>query len=479
MSLRQQAFKGIMWNLTDNLSVQVIQFVTSIYMARILSPSDYGLMGMLLIFTALSDAIMNGGFSTALIRKTDRTDTDAATAFYFNIVVGLMLYGCLFLSAPAIAAFYKVPLLQDLVKVAAIPFVVNAFFLVQRTYLTIRMDFKTQAKISVVSALAKGGTGIGMAYAGYGVWAIAWSGVAGAVVSCILYWWHSVWKLRLCFSWRSFRELFGFGSKLMLSGVLDVLGNNLFTLIIGKKFAASSLGYYTRAYGYAYLPVGVLSGVLSRVTLPMLSRIQNDDERLAKVYQQMLNLAAFVTFPLMTGLALLARPLIVLMITDKWLPCVEYLQILCFAFMLYPIHALNLNLLQVKGRSDLFLRLEVIKKVLMLALLLIALPFGIRAICISGVIASLLAWILNTYYTGKLIKVGFFKQVRGMLPIGGYTLCMGVCIMLVNTYIRTDYGQLLIGIVVGISSFLLTALCSRSKELRYIILGLKNNHSFK
>lgn len=469
MSLRQQAFKGIMWNLTDNLAVQVIQFVTSIYMARILSPSDYGLMGMLLIFTALSDAIMNGGFSTALIRKIDRTDTDAATAFYFNIVVGLMLYGGLFLLAPSIAAFYKIPLLQDLIKVAAIPFVVNAFFLVQRTYLTIRMDFKTQSKISVVSALAKGGTGIGMAYAGYGVWAIAWSGVAGAVVSCILYWWHSVWKLRLCFSWRSFRELFGFGSKLMLSGVLDVLGNNLFTLIIGKKFAASSLGYYTRAYGYAYLPVGVLSGVLSRVTLPMLSRIQEDDERLAKVYQQMLNLAAFVTFPLMTGLALLARPLIVLMITDKWLPCVEYLQILCFAFMLYPIHALNLNLLQVKGRSDLFLRLEVIKKVLMLALLLIALPFGIRAICISGVIASLLALILNTYYTGKLIKVGFFKQVRGMLPIGGYTLVMSICMYITLQMVKGLNNELLWGTIVGAISFLVSIFCFQAKEWLFIV----------
>ncbi|MDN0066370.1 lipopolysaccharide biosynthesis protein [Bacteroides gallinaceum] len=474
MSLRQQAFKGIMWNLTDNLAVQVIQFVTSIYMARILSPSDYGLMGMLLIFTALSDAIMNGGFSTALIRKTDRTDTDAATAFYFNIVVGLALYGCLFLLAPAIAAFYKVPLLQDLIKVAAIPFVVNAFFLVQRTYLTIRMDFKTQAKISVVSALAKGGTGIGMAYAGYGVWAIAWSGVAGATISCILYWWHSVWKLRFCFSWRSFRELFGFGSKLMLSGVLDVLGNNLFTLIIGKKFAASSLGYYTRAYGYASLPPTVLTGVLSRVTLPMLSQMQDDNERLAKVYRQMLRLAAFIVFPLMIGIALLARPLIVLMITDKWLPCVEYMQLLCFAFMLYPIHALNLNLLQVKGRSDLFLRLEIIKKGLMLGLLIVALPFGIRAICIGGIVSSFLAWILNTYYTGKLIRVGFWKQMKDVLPVMGYTTVMGIAVYFVRINTGSDVTGLLWGTLAGIVSYIIVTFGFRAKEMRYLMNIIKS-----
>ena len=468
MSLRQQALKGIFWNLTDNFSVQIIQFVTGVYMARILSPSDYGLMGMLLIFTSLSDAILNGGLSTALIRKTDRTDMDAATAFYFNIGVGLLLYCILLVSAPAIASFYKAPILEDLAKVAAIPFVVNAFFLVQRTYLTIRMDFKTQAKISVASALAKGGTGIGMAYAGYGVWAIAWSGVVGAIVSCMLYWWHSVWKLRFCFSLHSFRELFGFGSKLMLSGILDVLGNNLFTLIIGKKFAASSLGYYTRAYGYASLPPTVLTGVLSRITLPMLSQIQNDNERLAKVYRQMLRLAAFIVFPLMIGIALLARPLIVLMITDKWLPCVEYMQLLCFAFMLYPIHALNLNLLQVKGRSDLFLRLEVIKKGLMLGLLFVALPFGIRAICIGGIVSSFLAWILNTYYTGKLIRVGFWKQVMDVLPVMGYTAVMGACVYLVRINTESDVAGLLWGTLAGIVSYVTVAFICKAKELAFL-----------
>ena len=330
------------------------------------------------------------------------------------------------------------------------------------------MDFKTQAKISVASALAKGGTGIGMAYAGYGVWAIAWSGVVGAIVSCMLYWWHSVWKLRFCFSLHSFRELFGFGSKLMLSGILDVLGNNLFTLIIGKKFAASSLGYYTRAYGYASLPPTVLTGVLSRITLPMLSQIQNDNERLAKVYRQMLRLAAFIVFPLMIGIALLARPLIVLMITDKWLPCVEYMQLLCFAFMLYPIHALNLNLLQVKGRSDLFLRLEVIKKGLMLGLLFVALPFGIRAICIGGIVSSFLAWILNTYYTGKLIRVGFWKQVMDVLPVMGYTAVMGACVYLVRINTESDVAGLLWGTLAGIVSYVTVAFICKAKELAFL-----------
>lgn len=445
-------------------------------MARILSPSDYGLMGMLLIFTAVSDAIMNGGLSTALIRKTDRTEVDMSTAFYFNIITGIVLYTVLFFSASSIASFYNAPELKYLVKVATIPFVINAFNLIQRTRMIIQMDFKTQAKYSIVSALIKGGSGIGLAYSGWGVWAIAWSGVIGTLTSCLLYWWHSSWKPKLTFSMKSFHELFGFGSKLMLSSVLDVFGNNLYTLIIGKYFSASSLGYYSRAFGYASLPCNVFTGVLSRVTLPMLSQIQNDNDRLAQVYKQLLSLSAFVAFPLMVGLALLAHPLIVVMITEKWLPCAEYLQLLCFAFMLYPIHALNLNLLQVKGRSDLFLRLEVIKKSMMLLLLIITIPFGIHTICIGAIVVSFLSWILNTYYTGKLIKVGFIKQITALMPVLGYTTVMGTCMYFVQKIYTESYiEELLWGTLTCIGTYITTSLFSHSKELHYLLNLLRKS----
>ena len=273
---------------------------------------------------------------------------------------------------------------------------------------------------------------------------------------------------------KSFRELFGFGFKLMLSSVLDVFGNNLYTLIIGKYFSASGLGYYTRAFGYASLPCNVFSGVLSRVTLPMLSQIQNDDERLSFIYKRLLSLSAFVIFPLMVDLALLARPLIVLMITEKWLPCAEYLQLLCFAFMLYPIHALNLNLLQVKGRSDLFLRLEVIKKGMMLLLLIIAIPLGIRAICIGAIVVSFLSWILNTYYTGKLIKVGFIKQITILMPIFGYTIVMGTCMYFVQKIYTESYiEELLWGIFIGITTYIAVSLLFHSKDLKFLLAQVR------
>ena len=468
MRLHKSIFKGLLWNLTDNFSVRIIQFISEVYMARILSPSDYGLMGMLLIFTVLSDTIMNGGFSTALIQKVDRTDTDTATAFYFNIGVSILLYGCLFFSAPAIAAFYKAPILEDLVKVAAIPFVINALFLVQRTYLTIQMDFKRLAKISVIAALIKGITGILMAYGGWGVWAIAWSNVVGVFVSCLLFWRHSVWKLSFHFSMQSFRELFGFGSKLMLSGILNTLGSNLYTLVIGKRFASTELGYYTRASSYSSLPSMTLTGVLSRVTFPMLSQIQNEDERLTHVYRQLLRLSAFVVFPLMTGIALLAHPLIALILTIKWLPCMEYMQILCFALMLYPIHALNLNLLQVKGRSDLFLRLEIFKLILSFSVLMIAIPYGIRTLCIGEVISSFIAWGINAYYTGKLIGVNFLRQLLDLCPTIIYVGLMSSCIYVILQFIESYIGKLVWGTITGIISYYVITSLFHSKELTYL-----------
>lgn len=479
MAIRQKTIKSMIWNLGENIFTQIINFITGIYMARILSPSDYGLMGMLLIFTALSDAIINGGFGTALICKSNRTDNDAATTFYFNIVAGICLYCILYISAPHIATFYNTPILKDLIKVTSIPLVINSFYLVQRTFLTIHMDFKRQAKISIVSALAKGGVGIYMAHCGYGVWSIAWSSVSGSLISCILYWWHSAWQLRFKFSWYSFQKLFSFGSKLMLSNILDVLGNNLFSLIIGKQFTALILGYYSRAYGYAYLPAGIFSGVLSRVSLPILSQIQEDNKQLEKVYQQILNMVVFITFPLMTGLALLARPLIILMITDKWLPCVEYLQILCFAFMIYPIHALNLNLLQVKGRSDLFLRLEIIKKGMMLLLLGVAIPFGVQAICIGGVISSFIAWGINAYYTGEIINIGFKKQVMNILPIIGYTMVMAICVYLTKENIEGELKQFILSTIIGIVSYFTIAHCCQSQELKSLLLSINSMRTFR
>lgn len=461
------------WSLVENFSLQGIQFVIGVLLARVLSPSDYGMVGMLAIFTAISQALINSGFSTAIVRKTDRTQTDLSTAFWFNIGVGIVLYFILFFSGPLIARFYNVPLLADLIKVTAITLIFNSLCIVQQALFTIKMDFKTQAKISVSSSLTTGVIGVVMAYNGFGVWSIVWPGVFGGALRCILMWVFSKWRPDKIFSKASFKDLFSFGSKLLLSGLIDTTYNNIYPIIIGKKFSATDLGYYSRADGYSQLPATSITGVLQRVTFPMLCEIQNDMSRLERVYRQLLRLSAFVVFPAMVGLAALAEPLIRFMITDKWLMCVPYLQILCFSLMWYPIHAINLNLLQVKGRSDLFLKLEIIKKMIGVLTIIIAVPFGIMWMCIGRIITSILCLAVNTYYTGKLIHVGFIKQMGDLLPIMLLSLFNGAIVLGITYFIDNIALQVVIGLVTGIVVYTATAYLLKFKELDFILETLK------
>ena len=472
-SLRKKTLYGMSWSFAENLSQQGIQFVIGVLIARVLSPSDYGMVGMLAIFTAISQTLINSGFSTAIVRKTDRTQTDLSTAFWFNMAVGLALYFILFLSGPLIARFYNEPLLSDLIKVTAMTLILNSLCIVQQALFTIKMDFKTQAKISVTASLVTGITGVAMAYNGFGVWSIVWPGVAGGAVRCVMLWVSSKWRPDKVFSKRSFRELFSFGSKLLVSGLIDTLYNNIYPIIIGKKFSATDLGYYSRADGYSQLPATTITGVLQRVTFPMLCEIQDDMARLENVYRRLLRLSAFVVFPAMTGLAAIAEPLIRFMITDKWLMCVPYLQILCFSLMWYPIHAINLNLLQVKGRSDLFLKLEIIKKMIGVLTIIIAVPFGIIWMCIGRVITSILCLAVNTYYTGKLIHVGFIKQMGDLLPILLLSLFNGAIVLGITYFIDNMALQVVIGLVTGIVVYIATAYLLKFKELDFILESLK------
>ena len=474
-SLRGKTLKGMIWSFAENFSLQGIQFVIGILLARVLSPSDYGMVGMLAIFTAIANTIINSGFSTALVRKTDRTQTDLSTTFYFNIVVGIVLYFALFFSGPLIAKFYDTPLLADLIKVTAISLIINSLCIVQQALFTIKMDFKTQAKISVISALITGAGGVTMAYTGFGVWAIVWPGVFGGAVRCILLWiwgkWIPTWK----YSWKSFKELFGFGSKLLIAGIIASIYDNLYSIVIAKKFSPASLGYYTRAEGYSSLPATTISHVLQRVTFPLLCKIQNDDARLQSTYQQLIKLSAYVVFPILIWLATLAEPLIKIMITDKWLQCVPYLQILCIAKMLYPIHILNANLLQVKGRSDLFLKIDVSKKIVGVLILIITAPLGIIWMCNGILISYILFLFINTYYTGKLINIGLIKQLKDIFPSYILSISMGGIIWLCTNIIDSDIIQIVLGSVLGILYYFLVSYILKLNELEYLRIYVINN----
>lgn len=449
-SLRSKTVKGVVWSSIERFSTQGVQFLIMIIMARLLTPKDYGLIGMLAIFLAVAQSLIDSGFSQALIRKQDRTDVDNSTVFYFNIVVSSALYLILFIAAPFVADFYNQPELTSVMRVVCLGVILNSLAVVQRALLTVRIDFKTQAKASLSAAVISGCIGIVLAYCGFGVWSLVVQQLLNLSVNTLLLWIFSKWRPIAVFSWKSFHELFAFGSKLLASGLLDTLYRNIYPIVIGKLFSASSLGHYTRAHQFSEFPSSNVTGIIQRVTYPILCGIQDETERLEAVYRKFLKLSAFIIFPLMIGMSAVARPFIDIVLGKQWGFCGQLLQIICFAMMWYPIHAINLNLLQVKGRSDLFLRLEIIKKILGITVLCITAPFGLVVMCYGQIFNSIVALVINTYYTGKLINVGFIRQMKDLLPTILLSLTMFGAILLVNDFIEANIYRLVIGILVGI-----------------------------
>ena len=468
-SLKEKTVKGVMWSSIDRFSTQGIQFVFSILIARQLLPSDYGVVAMLGIFLAVSQTFIDSGFGTALIRKIDRTDTDFSTVFYFNIVVAAFFYLVLWFAAPYIAVFYEIPLLEDVTRVVALTLIFSSLSGVQNAKLSIAIDFKTRAKISVSVTLITGAIGLWMAYNGYGVWALVAQSVFASLLGTVLLWCLVRWIPKPTFSWQSFREMFSFGSKLLASALLDTIYNNMYTLIIGKFFSSATLGLYSRASSLARYPSSNITGVLQGVTFPVLSSIQNEPERLAGAYKRFLRLSAFVIFPSMIGLAAVADPLIRLVLTDKWEGCIYLLQIVCFSMMWYPIHAINLNLLQVKGRSDFFLKVEIIKKIQGVLILFITVPMGIVAMCYGSVVSSLLCLIYNTYYKQKLIGYCYVAQMKDLLHILVHSLVMGAGVWCIVQLLDSLWWQLIVGVLSGAAYYIAGASLMRFEELDEVI----------
>ena len=468
-SLKEKTVKGVVWSSVDRFFSQGIQFIFSILIARLLLPSDYGTVAMLNIFLAISQTFIDSGFGTALIRKIDRTEEDFSTVFYFNIAAALAFYGILWLTAPYIADFYDIPLLKDITRVVALTLVFGSFSGIQSARLSIAIDFRSRAIISITVTLVTGALGLWMAYSGYGVWALVMQSVVSSLLRTILLWAFVRWMPKLVFSWKSFKELFSFGSKLLASGLLDTAYNNIYTLVIGKVFSSSALGVYSRADSLAQYPSSNITSVFQGVTFPVLSSIQNEPERLTSAYKKFIRLSAFVVFPLMIGLSAVADPLIRLVLTDKWEGAIYLLQIICFSMMWYPVHAINLNLLQVEGRSDYFLKLEIIKKIQGVIVLCITIPLGLVTMCYGRVVSSVLCLVYNTYYTKKLIDYGFASQMKDLLPILAHSLVMGVIVWMIVLFLPSLWLQLVVGVIAGAAYYLVGAYIMRFDELNELL----------
>lgn len=474
-SLKKKTFKGTIWSAIDSFSVQGIQFLVMLVMARILSPSDYGILGMISIFIAISGTLINSGFSQALMRKINRTQTDCSTVFFFNIVASTSLYFVLFFCAPFIARFYNMPILTPVTRVVGLNFILGSFCIVQNMQFSIRLDFKTTAKASLSAAILSGIAGIASAYMGFGVWALVIQQLVSAITRSFLLWYFSKWRPSFEFSWKSLKELFGFGSKMMISGLLDTGYGNMYSLVIGKVFNAADLGFYTRAKGFGQFASSNITSIIQRVSFPVLCNIQEDDARLRDGYRRILRVSAFIIFPLMVGMAAVAKPMVITLVTEKWLFAAVLLVPVCFNLMWYPVHAINLNLLQVKGRSDLFLKLEIIKKIIAIAVLVISIPFGLLAMVWFRVGNSILALVINTHYTGKLLNLGFFIQMKDLFPILLLSLAMGAVVWLtVSTLALSSMSLLIIGVLEGAVVYIGLAKLFRFPEFKEVTSLLKD-----
>lgn len=421
-SIKEATLSGVKWSAIESISVKGVTFILGLLIARILEPGDYGLIGKLGIFMAVSQSLIDSGFSSALVRKLDRTETDYSTAFYFNVVIGLVCYLVLFLAAPYIAVFMKAPLLNSILKIYAVTLAINSLTVVQTAKLTIALDFKSLARVGFISSLVSGIAGLVMAYLGYGVWALVWQAIGGALLRAVLLWWMLRWMPGERFSRASFNSLFSYGGKIMASGLLHTIYSNFATFAIGKFYTEEQLGFYSRGSSLAAQPSGIITGVLMKVTYPILSQIQNDDAKLVSIYRKYIKSTSLVIMFCMTLLAALAKPLIIVLLKEKWLEATLFLQIFCFSLMFDHICQINLNLLQVKGRSDLFLKLEIIKKSIAFAILCASIPLGVTAICASAVIYTQIAVFINTYYTGKLFGLGYLKQLGDFMPYLGLSV---------------------------------------------------------
>lgn len=448
-SLKGKTIHGVIWSLIDNVSSSGVIFFVGIILARLLTPEEYGVMAMVSIFIAISNSIIDSGFSSALIRKVKVKPIEYNTVFYFNLLISLLLYICLFFISPFIALFFREPILCEVMRVIGLILIINALSIIPYTIFVREINFKTQTIISLIASVGSGVIGVWMAFSGQGVWSLVGQQLGRQCLNTLFLWFFCHWKPTVSFSMTAFKEMFGFGSKLLLSGLLDTIYKDIYYIVIGRCFSSSILGQYTRAKQFSMVFSTNLTTVVQRVSFPVLSSIQDDSIRLREAYRKVIKSTMLVSFACMLGLAAIAKPLLILLISDKWLPAVYFLQIVCFSNMLYPLHAINLNILKVKGRSDVFLKLEVIKKVLAIFPILVGVYLGIEMMLWGSVIISVISYFLNAYYSASLINYSVYEQLKDIFPSFIVSLGVGFLMWSISLLSISYYLMLIIQLSTG------------------------------
>ena len=467
-SLKSQTVRGVGWSAIDTIANYGISFFVGLVLARLLTPEDYGLIGIITAFVMVSNNIVDGGFFNALVRKLDANDSDFSTIFYLNLAVSALLTLALFYGAPFIASFFKIDALIPLTRAMSVIVIINALAIVPKSILTIKIDFKTQTKISVISSTTSGFVGIGMAITGCGVWSLVGQQISRQILNTTFLWIYNHWMPKLIFSSKSFKDMFGFGWKIMVSNLLDSIWKEINQVVIGKCYSPVELGQYSRASQFSGIFSTVLTTVIQRVSYPVLCTIQNETERMVVAYRRVIKMTMLITFVLMLGLAAIAEPMVLVLVGEQWLPCVPYLQLLCFTMMLYPLQSINLNMLQILGRSDIYLYLEIIKKILAIGPILLGIYVSIYWLLIGNLIVCIISYFLNTSYSGKKLNYSSWTQLLDVSKSFIISLSMALPLWSMSFLSLSPFIILPLQLLVG--AIIVYALCEWFKLEEYVEL---------
>lgn len=454
-SLKQKTVKGISWSFVEQVLTRGANFIIGIILARLLSPTDYGLVGMMGIFIAIAQIFIDGGLTNALIREKEASEADYSTVYIVNLTLGVLFYFLLFFTAPIIADFYEQPLLKPLLRVTALILIIGALGAVQGTMLTKRVDFKTKSIISILASLLSGAVGIFCALKGLGPWALIAQTLAATSVFTLLTVILVRWMPRFKFSTDSFKRLFSYSSKLLAASLINAIYSHGYPLVIGKKFTAGDVGLFTRAQQFPTVANETMISTFNRVAYPIFSQIQDDDARLYDVYDRYIQVFCFITFPVLLGLCGCARPLVSLLLTDKWLECVPMMQIMCISLLPIGMVRINTNILYVKGRSDLALRMEIIKKCIMFAVMFISMFFGLMAMCYGLILNTLIDLYFSSFYTKKIIGFPLTRQLKNVFPYFVVSLVILGEALLCSHFITNNLLSILTSLIVCAGTYYL------------------------
>lgn len=442
-SLKLKAFHGMKWGLLDNIANSGVTFLVGLILARILSPTEFGILGLITIFINLSVVIIDGGFATALIRKPSPTQDDYNTVFYVNIIVSVCLICLLCLSAGIIGDFFNQPVLSSVLPVMSIILLFNACSLIQKTILIKQLDFKSQACVSLVSSIISGAIGIWAALRGRGVWSLAFQQISRQFFMMVGLWIVNHWLPALRFSICSFKELFGFGAKLLMANVINSVFKDMFLAVIGKMFTARDLGYYNRADQFNLIFSNNFGQIVQKVSLSSLSQVQDEAERFRNVYRKLVRYTGIFSFAAVFGLAAIAKPLIITLIGEKWLPSVYLLQIMSLYAAIYPLHQINLNILNVKKRSDRFLKLEIIKKFLFIPVIAVGFFFELQFMIWAAVVYYYIEFFINSWYSYELTGYGTWAQMKDLWPVYIISILISASVWTI-TFANLDYWLMMV-----------------------------------